>query len=498
MKIAIENTNPLKINTPAMIVFLGSDDQSNLESRPDLAELARFLTPRLTAGDFKAKHLDLLTLFPDGAGPQRLILVGLGPDADWSPPRLREAAAKGVRTAMDLKVEEAAVLLPPVRGKLNDPAQVAEYVTLGSILGQQDLGELKTKEKDKKKPLSVVTLVANDAAVTDSLLPAMDRAEVVAEAVFLARSLGNRPANLLFPENLADETVKLARTVKLEATVLDMDEARRRGMGAFIGVAQGSHHPGRVIVLEYRGADRKSPPVALIGKAITFDSGGISIKGAEGMHLMKTDMAGGAAVLAVIVAAARLRLQVNIVAVIPAAENMPGGQAYRPGDVLTSMSGQTIEIINTDAEGRLILADGLTLALTYKPRCLIDLATLTGSCVIALGEKCAGLLSNNDELSGELTLAGQTTGERLWRLPLLDDYFEKLKSDIADFKNAGTRQGGTIIGGLFLKQFVNDTPWAHLDIAGPAREEKGTPDMPAGATGYGVQLLLQYLRKNFS
>ena len=233
----------------------------------------------------------------------------------------------------------------------------------------------------------------------------------------------------------------------------------------------------------------------MLGKAITFDSGGLSLKDRNGMVTMKTDMSGGAAVLAVMAAAAQLKLKQNLVGIVPAAENMPDGNASRPGDVLTSLSGQTIEIISTDAEGRLVLADALTLAQDYKPQCMVDLATLTGACVVALGEKCAGLMGTDEDLNESLKKASRESGERIWELPLIDEYFEGLKSEVADFKNSGPRWAGSIIGGLFLKQFAGDVPWAHLDIAGTARAEKSTPDTPAGGTGFGVQLLLTWLRR---
>ncbi|MBF0530500.1 MAG: leucyl aminopeptidase [Deltaproteobacteria bacterium] len=495
MKIILDPTPILKIKTQALINFLAMEEVKTIEQRDDLIAIADIIKPRLEAGDFKAEYLETLTLFPQGIGPERIILVGLGPEKDLRPARLREAAAKATQTAVLLKLEQTALLPPPVRASLTDMGQVAEFIILGAILGQQVYGELKTKDKDKKRPLTALNMVMDEKSETKALRSAINAAEITADAVYLARTLGNRPANLLYPEVLADEAAKLAKAGKIKCTILDMDEARRRGMGAFIGVAQGSSRPGRIIILEYHGAGKNSPPVALIGKAITFDSGGLTLKGGEGMHKMKTDMSGGAAVLAVILATARLKLKVNLLAVIPAAENMPDGGAYRPGDVLTSMSGRTIEIISTDAEGRLIMADSLSLALTYKPSRLIDVATLTGACVVALGEKCAGLLSTSEELVRDLKQASQTTGELVWPMPIIEEYSEQLDSDVADCKNIGNRFGSAITAALFLKQFVEETPWAHLDIAGPARTDKATPDIPVGATGFGVQLLLNYLRK---
>jgi len=259
-------------------------------------------------------------------------------------------------------------------------------------------------------------------------------------------------------------------------------------------VAKGSCQPPRFIILEYRGAAEQKRPIVLVGKGITFDSGGISLKPREGMEKMKNDMAGGAAVLGTVTAAARLGLPVNLVGLIPSAENLPGGRAYKPGDLVRAMAGKTVEIVNTDAEGRLILCDALHYAQRYRPAALIDIATLTGACVVALGTFASGLMGNDDILVRALKRAGEASGERLWELPVWDDYGELMKSDIADLKNAGGPTAGTISAGWFLKQFAGKTKWSHLDIAGTAWEEKGRPYLPKGATGVGVRLLIEYLR----
>jgi leucyl aminopeptidase len=267
----------------------------------------------------------------------------------------------------------------------------------------------------------------------------------------------------------------------------------RHGMGALLGVARGSHEPPKFIILEYRGAARSERPIVLVGKTVTFDSGGISLKPAENMEQMKADMTGGAAVLAAIRAAARLRLPLNIVGLIPATENMPGGRATKPGDILTSLSGKTIEVINTDAEGRLILADALTYAARYKPEVLVDIATLTGACVVALGNHAIGVLGNDERLIGELKDAGEHCGERAWQLPLWEEYFEQIKSDVADVKNTGGRPGGTITAAAFLSKFVGDATWAHLDIASTDWSDRERAYLPKGATGVGTRLLIQFL-----
>jgi leucyl aminopeptidase len=311
--------------------------------------------------------------------------------------------------------------------------------------------------------------------------------------VNLARDLVSHPGNVVTTGYLAETARKLADRHKLTCEILEMDELERLGMNALVAVGKGSIEPPRLIVLEYRGGG-KERPVVLVGKGITFDSGGISIKPGAGMEEMKTDMAGGAAVLGAMEAAAGLKLPINLVCIIPTAENMPDGKAYKPGDVVTSLSGTTIEITNTDAEGRLVLCDALHFAKKYKPTTMIDLATLTGACVVALGHEASGLMGNDQRLINSLKQAGERCGERVWELPLWDGYGEAMKSDIADLKNAGSRDGGSITAGWFLKQFVGTTRWAHLDIAGTAWSDKARSYSPKGATGVGVRLLIEYLQ----
>jgi leucyl aminopeptidase len=275
---------------------------------------------------------------------------------------------------------------------------------------------------------------------------------------------------------------------------MDSEEIERLGMNGLRFVGKGSVQPPRFVVMEYNGAEKGKRPVVIVGKGITFDSGGISLKPREGMEQMKDDMAGAAAVIGTMQAVATLKLPVNLVGLVPAAENMPDGRSYKPGDVVVTMSGKTVEINNTDAEGRMVLCDALHYAQRYRPKALIDLATLTGACLVALGTQASGIMGNDQGLHEALKRAGQTTGERVWELPLWDEYGEAMKSDIADMKNSGGAHAGTITAAWFLKQFVGKAKWAHLDIAGTAWEEKGKHYLPKGATGVGVRLLVEYLR----
>ncbi|MEA3362529.1 MAG: leucyl aminopeptidase, partial [Thermodesulfobacteriota bacterium] len=319
-------------------------------------------------------------------------------------------------------------------------------------------------------------------------------AEAIGAGVCFARDLVNAPGNLKSPEYMAMQAVAMAEQTGISASLLDRRELERQGFGAMLGVAQGSEREPYLIVLEYQGGIETDQPIALVGKGVTFDSGGISLKPSEKMDEMKMDMGGAAAVLGTMKAAAQMKLPVNLVAVVPAVENMPSGTAIRPGDILTSLSGKTIEVLNTDAEGRLILADALTYVGRYQPRVVIDLATLTGACIIALGNQAAAVLGNHDGLIRQLLKAGERSGEKIWQLPLWEEYSELIKSDFADVKNTGGRAAGTITAAAFLQEFADKYKWAHLDIAGMAWAEQGKAGQPKGGTGFGVRALIEYLR----
>ena len=339
---------------------------------------------------------------------------------------------------------------------------------------------------------TIELLVAND--VDKAMVEvAVASAEAIIAGVGFARDLVNAPGNLKSPEYLAMQAVAMAEQVGISATLLDRREMERQGFGALLGVAQGSVCDPYLIVLEYRGGKAGGQPIALVGKGVTFDSGGISLKPGEKMDEMKMDMGGAATVLGTMQVVAKLQLPINLVAVVPTVENMPSGTAIRPGDILTSLSGKTIEVMNTDAEGRLILADALTYIERFNPCEVIDLATLTGACIIALGNQAAAVLGNNDPLIKRLINAGERSGERFWQLPLWDEYSEQIKSDFADVKNTGGRAAGTITAAAFLQKFAADYKWAHLDIAGVAWAEQGKAGQPKGGTGFGVRALVEYL-----
>jgi leucyl aminopeptidase len=337
-------------------------------------------------------------------------------------------------------------------------------------------------------------IIAETEKACNIVMSSAKEAEIISRAVCFTRDMVSAPGNEMTPTDMANEARKIAKRKNIKLTVLDEAEMKKVGMNALLAVARGSEEPAKFIILEYKGGNKSDPPVVLVGKGLTFDSGGISIKPSEKMEEMKSDMAGGAAVMGAIMAAADLSLKVNAVGLIPATENLPGGRAYKPGDILKSLSGQTIEVLSTDAEGRLILADALTYAGRFKPAAIVDLATLTAACVIALGDQVTGMIGTDDKLKRKIKDAADATEEKVWELPLWEDYHELIKSDVADYKNHGGRPGGAITAAAFLSKFVGNYPWVHLDIAGPAWLTKDKPYIPKGASGVGVRLMVQFLR----
>ena len=419
--------------------------------------------------------------------PERVILAGLGKRADLSAEKVRQATGTAMQALRMPGIKNIGAVLP-------DGVNYVKAAVEGFGLGGYSFDNYKTKQ-DEKIAIETVTILLDEKTPGDQAEKAAAEAKALCDAVYFARDLVSQPGNVATPSYLAEKAVELAARHGFKCGVWEREEMERHSMEALLAVARGSHQEPRFLTLEYRGGAENAEPAVLVGKGITFDSGGISLKPREGMEKMKSDMAGAAVVMGTLMAVASMKLPVNVVGLIPSAENLPGGGAYRPGDVLRSMSGQTIEIVNTDAEGRLILCDALHHALSYKPSAIIDIATLTGACIVALGGFATGLMGNDGSLKTLLQEAGEATGERVWELPLWEEFGELMKSDIADMKNAGGPSAGTISAAWFLKSFVGDAKWAHLDIAGTAWEEKGRHYLPKGATGTGVRLLVEYLRK---
>ncbi len=411
----------------------------------------------------------------------RILVMGLGKPEDLTPDRVRMAAAESVRALRKVGARRIGTIVHGAGAGGLDPSDAAQAVVEGMLLGLYRFTRYKTNN-DHAKAIERVTIVERDATRLDAMKAAVRRGRILAEAAVAARDLVNEPGNTLTPAELARRAQAMARTARVRCAVLGPRQLRRLGAGGLLGVARGSAEPPRLIVLGYRGR-RGGPHLGLVGKGVTFDSGGISIKPAENMEAMKGDMAGAAAAIAAICAIARLRLPIRVTAVVPATENLPSGTALKPGDILRAMSGKTIEVINTDAEGRLILADALAFARRRQVTHLVDAATLTGACVVALGTINTGAFTNNQAWLETVLAAGRAAGEKIWPMPMDPEYDDLIKSDIAEIKNTGGRKGGAITAAKFLQHFVEETPWVHLDIAGTSESDKERGYQVKGATG---------------
>jgi len=451
-----------------------------------------FLSNLVEQGDYRGELFQCRLLYTHGALPaERVLLTGLGRKKEFDLERWRGASSKAGQLVRDSGIGQ--IVFPVKAFDRYSEETLAESFVTGLLLGVYQFNEFKTLERDKIKEIKETVLLGETADVIVVIGNGLKRGRIISAAVCMARDLVNGPSNEITPAALGQKARQIADRHNMDLQIMEVDQAEAMGMGAFVAVAKGSQEPGKFIVLEHNKG-KGLETIALVGKGITFDSGGISIKPSERMERMKDDMSGAATVLGVMQAASELELPLHLVGILPATENLPDGKAYKPGDILKTLSGQTVEVISTDAEGRLVLSDALTYSLRYQPKAIIDLATLTGACVIALGDYVTGLMGNDETLLKRIEEASKETGEKVWRLPLWDEYFENLKSDVADFKNVGTRSAGAIIGGIFLSKFVAKTPWVHLDIAGPASIEKDMPYTPRGGTGAGVRLLVQLLR----
>ena len=448
-----------------------------------------YLERILRRGDMQGKSGSTLLLHNvPGVAAERVLLVGLGREADFKEQAYFDALRAAVKALNETGTIEAALFFSEWPVKKHNAA----WKTLQAVLQVSDavyrFDRMKSKSEDGRKALSKLSLMVERKDFARAKA-ALEQGTAVAAGVQLTRDLGNLPPNICTPAYLAQQALQLAKSHKLKVEVLERRDMEKLGMGSLLSVARGSRQPPKLIVLQYHGAAKKQKPVVLVGKGITFDTGGISLKPAAEMDEMKFDMCGAASVLGSIKAAAQMRLPLNVVGIIPTTENMPGGNASRPGDIVTSMSGQTIEILNTDAEGRLILCDALTYAKRFDPAVVVDIATLTGACVIALGHVASGLYSNDESLARELLKAGEVAHDRAWHMPLWDDYQEQLKSNFADMANIGGRPAGSITAACFLSRFTKKYSWAHLDIAGTAWKS----GRDKGATGRPVPLLTQFL-----
>lgn len=434
--------------------------------------------------EFHGKTNDVLLIpSPDQYKPERVLLIGLGKKEDVSSEQVRQAGGKAAVYLRNMGMQKVALSTRLLSSLDISPSDFVEGALLGLYTFQKYIEEKGKKEVDR------IILLAKQ---TNDLKAKVRWTEVVSSAVCFARDLINTPANDMTPRHLAKEATSLKQK-NLSVKVLEKKDAEKLGMGSYLSVAKGSKEPPKFIVLEYRGA--KGSPLVLIGKSVTFDSGGISLKPADGMEKMKYDMAGGAAVLGIFKALSELRLPVHIIGILPATENLIGESATRPGDVVRAINGKSIEIISTDAEGRMTLADAIGYARRLRPKAIIDIATLTGACSIAFGNVAIAMMGNDRELLDKIKLSGDNVYERVWEMPLFKEYGEYIKSDIADLKNTGGKSGALISSAYFLSGFAGDVPWVHLDIAGTAWLEKERPYSPKGASGVGVRLILNLIKE---
>src|SRR5690242_14656412 len=488
MKVAFAKT---EVPASGTLVALAADGRKlgKLAGQLDKATKGA-ITRALEASRFKGAAEEFLTILaPAGVEVSRIIVAGVGAPAKYDALAAQSLGGRLVAALNSTGEKDVAVWIESIGEMKLEETELAANVAYGARLRFYRFDKYKTKEKPEQKPsLKRFNVLVADSADAKRAFDPMDK---VVDAVNFTRDLVSEPANIIYPETLAAEARKLGE-LGIKVEVLGEKEMQRLGMGALLGVGQGSERESQLVTMQWNGADSKQKPIAFVGKGVTFDTGGISIKPAQGMEDMKWDMAGSAAVIGTMRALASRKAKVNAVGVVGLVENMPSGAAQRPGDIVTSMSGQTIEVINTDAEGRLVLADALWYVRgRFKPVAMIDLATLTGAIMVALGKIHAGLYANNDELAERLVKSGQAVGELLWRMPLAEAYDKQINSDAADMKNVGERWGGSITAAQFIQRFVKDTPWAHLDIAGTAWADKDTPTTPKGATAFGVRLLEQ-------
>ncbi|MBL8394951.1 MAG: leucyl aminopeptidase [Candidatus Accumulibacter sp.] len=492
MEFSIKSGSPEKQRSACVVV--GVFEPRKLTLSAELLDNAarNHISDIIRRGDMEGKVGSTLLLHNvPGTLCDRVLLIGLGKEKEFGDKEYCEAVHSAVRTLNETGSFDGTVFLTETAVRKRSAAW---RVRQAAMVAQQTVyrfDQFKSKKDKVRRPLRKLTFVIDRRNELTAAEAALSQGQAIAEGVALAKDLANLPANVCTPTHLADTAQKMAAEHKLDYQILERDEMTGLGMHSLLAVAKGSHQAPKLIVLQHKGGKSDEKPVVLVGKGITFDTGGISLKPAAEMDEMKYDMCGAASVLGALKAVAMLKLPLNLTVIVPAVENMPGGAATRPGDIVTSMSGQTIEILNTDAEGRLILCDALTYAARFDPETVIDVATLTGACVVALGHVASGLFANNEALARELLHCGDEAHDRAWQMPLWNDYQELLKSPFADMANVGGRWGGSITAACFLARFTRKYTWAHLDIAGTAWKS-GTEK---GATGRPVPLLVHYLLK---
>lgn len=495
MKVTFEKSDIENVKADAYI-FLCYEDKKLLEE--ELKLIQKLLKTKITGislDDFKGKENESELVY---TSKNRIVLCGLGKKEKISLEKIRIACSKAIKKIKHLKLKKVAVEILHDETLPEGFEQIARAEAVSCVLTNYSFVKYFTKKESKKNSTIKEFVFFTEKKLADRYAKEMERGVksggIIADATNFARDLGNEPSNVIYPESLCNLITERAKNKKYSAEYLTKKELEKLGMGGILEVARGSRREPRLLVLKYSGGTEGEPPYVIVGKGVTFDSGGISIKPAAGMAQMKTDMGGGAAAIGVFEAISQLNLKINAVGLIPMVENMPDGNAYKPGDVIKAYNGMTIEVDNTDAEGRLILADALSYASEFKPKAVIDMATLTGAAVIALGSVTSIIMGNEQSLIDKIFLAGTESYDRVWQLPLWDEYDVMIDSDIADVRNTGTaRQAGTIMGGMFLKRFIGNYPWAHIDIAGTGIRDSKLDYNPKNATGSGVRLVTQFL-----
>ena len=490
MKFSINSGSPEKLKSACIVVGIYENRKFSAAAERIDSVSKKYLTSLMHHGDMDGKLGTTLLLHAvPGVQATRVLLVGLGSEKEFGAPAFRKAIAGAVTQLNALGGDDAVIFLTDLKVKKNDAAWRARQAVLVCHEVSYRFDHLKSKPSATKQSLKKIELAFSRSADVKSANEGLIQGEAMAIGASFTKDLGNLPGNMCTPTYLADQARTLAKEFSMRVEVLDQDEMAVMGMNTLLSVSRGSHEPPKFIVLHHMMGKKNEKPVVLVGKGITFDTGGISLKPGPEMDEMKYDMCGAGSVLGTMKAAALLKLPINLVGIIAAAENMPGSKATKPGDIVTSLAGLTIEILNTDAEGRLVLCDALTYAERLDPACVVDIATLTGACVIALGHIASGLYANDDEFATELLEAGELSGDRAWQMPLWEEYHESLKSNFADMANIGGRAGGSITAARFLSRFTEKYTWAHLDIAGTAWKS----GKDKGATGRPVPLLTHFL-----
>ena len=496
MKVSGSSKSPDKIDVQALAVAVFKDEKPGNGLLKILDDaVSGMISDAIKSEEFSAKEGETAYFHVSGKElkARRLLLVGCGGRDGYRAAKITQMAGSATRLLRSKNVKSIGII-PRADG---DIEKIAQTVVVGAIMGLFELDKYRTKDKELREIDAVTVIVEN--ADEKALNRGAERGRIIGESINFTRDLANEPGAYMTPTIMADRAKKVAKEFGLSVDILDQKQMEKLGMGSLLGVARGSDEPPKLIILKYQPSKFRSSKgglLALVGKGITFDSGGISLKPGENMELMKYDMTGAATVIGTMRAIAQLKPSVPVLGVAPCSENLPSGKATKPGDVLRAMTGKTIEVINTDAEGRLVLADAIAYAKKLGATKIIDLATLTGAVSIALGDVHTAILGTDQELIDEFIAAGKEVGERFWQLPLDDDYTKQIKSDIADIKNVGGKKAGTITAAAFLKEFVEDTPWAHLDIAGTAWGDPATPYRSKGPTGVAVRTLIEFIESS--